>query len=46
MLEGRDVDVNEVVEWSHRGPTNAIVEDLKIINEKYEGEFSKFEILY
>lgn len=46
MLEGKDEDVNEVVEWSHRGPTNAVVEDLQIINEKYIGEFSKFEILY
>ena len=46
MLEGQDVDVSEVVEWSHRGPANAIVEDVKIINEKYKGEFSKFNILY
>jgi acylphosphatase len=46
MLEGKDVDVSEVVEWSHRGPTNAIVEDLQIINENYKGEFSNFDILY
>ena len=46
VLEGQDVDVSEVVEWSHRGPKNAIVEDIQIINEKYKGEFSKFDILY
>lgn len=46
LLEGQDVDVSEVVEWSHRGPTNAIVDDIQIINEKYKGEFSKFDILY
>ena len=46
MLEGQDVDVSEVVEWSHRGPPNAVVEDVQIINEKYKGEFSTFDILY
>ena len=46
LLEGQDVDVSEVIEWSHRGPTNAIVDDVQIINEKYKGEFSKFDILY
>lgn len=46
ILEGQDVDVSEVVEWSHRGPPNAVVEDVQIINEKYKGEFSTFDILY
>ncbi len=46
ILEGQDIDVSEVIEWSHRGPTNAIVDDIQIINEKYKGEFSKFDILY
>lgn len=45
VLEGNDTDVNEVVEWSHVGPVNAVVEDVQIINEKYRGEFSKFDIL-
>ena len=46
ILEGQNVDVSEVVEWSRRGPTNAIFEDVQIVIEKYKGEFSKFEILY
>ena len=46
ILEGQNVAVSEVVEWSHRGPTNAIVEDVQIVIEKYKGEFSKFDILY
>ena len=45
VLEGKDTDVNELVEWSHIGPVNAVVEDVQIINEKYRGEFSKFDIL-
>ena len=45
VLEGKDTDVNEVVEWSHVGPVNAVMEDVQIINEKYRAEFSKFDIL-
>jgi acylphosphatase len=44
VLEGKDTDVNSVIEWSQTGPTNAIVDDVEIINENYKGEFSKFEI--
>ena len=45
VLEGKDTDVNLVIEWSHTGPPNAIVDDVEIINENYMGNFSKFEIL-
>ena len=45
ILEGIDTDVNSVIEWSHTGPPNAIVDDVEIINENYVGKFSKFEIL-
>ena len=44
VLEGKDTDVNSVIEWSQTGPPNAIVDDVEIINENYKGEFSKFEI--
>jgi len=46
LLEGDDVNVSSVVEWCHGGPANALVEDLEIRNEKFKGEFSKFEVLY
>jgi len=45
VLEGQDSDVDSVIEWSHVGPSNAIVDNVEIINENYKGEFSKFEIL-
>jgi acylphosphatase len=45
VLEGIDTNVNSVIEWSHKGPTNAIVDNVEIINENYTGKFSKFEIL-
>ncbi|KAF6242262.1 acylphosphatase [Nitrosopumilus sp. b1] len=46
VLEGEDVDVSHVVEWCHAGPANARVEDIDIKNEKFSGEFKKFEVLY
>ena len=45
VLEGMDTDVNSVIEWSHKGPQNAVVDDVELIPENYKGEFSKFEIL-
>jgi acylphosphatase len=46
ILEGEDVNVSNVVEWCHAGPANARVEDIDIRNEKFKGEFTKFEVLY
>ncbi len=46
ILEGEDVDVSSIVEWCHAGPANARVEDIEIKNEKFKGEFSKFDVLY
>ena len=46
LLEGEDIDVSSLVEWCHAGSANARVEDIEIKNEKYKGEFSKFEVLY
>lgn len=46
VMEGKDIDVNHVVEWSHAGPANARVKDVVIRNEAVTGEFSGFEVLY
>lgn len=46
VLEGEESNVDAVVDWSHFGPAGAVVEDLKIIDEPYKGEFSNFEIHY
>ncbi len=46
LLEGDDLNVSILVEWCHGGSANARVEDIEIKNEKYSGEFSKFEVLY
>ena len=46
VLEGNTENVSRLVEWAHDGPANAIVEDVEIRNEKFIGEFSKFDVLY
>ena len=46
VLEGDEENVNILVEWCHGGPANARVEDVKIRNEKFINEFSKFDVLY
>jgi len=46
VLEGDEEKVSRLVEWSHGGPANARVEDVEIRNEKFAGEFSKFDVLY
>ena len=46
ILEGNEENVSRLVEWAHGGPANAIVEDVEIRNEKFTGEFSKFDVLY
>ena len=46
VLEGEEEKVSRLVEWAHGGPANARVEDVDIRNEKFNGEFSKFDVLY
>ena len=46
MLEGNNSNVDAVIEWAHFGPAGAVVDELKISEENYVGEFSKFEIRY
>ncbi|QDI88816.1 acylphosphatase [Candidatus Nitrosopumilus sp. SW] len=46
VLEGNEENVSRLVEWAHAGPANAIVGDVEIRNEKFSGEFSKFDVLY
>jgi len=46
VLEGAEEKVSRLVEWSHGGPANARVEDVQIHNEKFSGEFLKFDVLY
>ena len=46
VLEGNSSNVDAVIEWAHFGPAGAVVDELKITEENYVGEFSEFEIRY
>jgi acylphosphatase len=46
VMEGDIENISRLVEWSHGGPANARVEDVEIINEKFTGEFTQFDVLY
>jgi acylphosphatase len=46
ILEGNDSNIDAVIEWARFGPAGAVVDELKIIEENYIGEFSEFEIHY
>lgn len=44
LVEGNKKDVDNVVQWSKKGPENARVDDLKITYLHYEGKFDDFVI--
>jgi acylphosphatase len=46
VLEGNEMDVINVIKWSHIGSPNSKVENVDIKYEKYAGEFSEFKINY
>ena len=46
ILEGDDSNVDAVLEWARFGPAGAVVDEIKVEEEKYVGEFSDFEIRY
>ncbi len=46
VLEGEVEKIDLLIKWAHSGPANARVEDVEIHNEKFTGEFSKFDVLY
>jgi acylphosphatase len=46
LLEGSQLDVEQVIEWCHGGPANAKVVNVGVKYEKYVGEFKEFKINY
>ena len=45
-FEGDEAAVEKLVEWCHRGPSRAMVEQVIIERCDYRGEFASFEIRY
>jgi len=44
--EGRRPQLEQLVEYLHRGPAGAIVEDVEVEWGNYSGDFSDFAITY
>ena len=44
VCEGDKIDVNDVIEWCHVGPTTSRVDDVDVRFEKYTGKFASFTI--
>ena len=46
LLEGNGENISILTKWAHIGPANAIVENVEVHNEKFDNEFTKFDVLY
>ena len=46
VFEGERDKVEQMVKWAKKGPPGAIVNDLNVVWEEYQAEFSNFEIRY
>ncbi|MGP8153137.1 MAG: acylphosphatase [Smithella sp.] len=46
LLEGEDKSVNKMLEWCHKGPPAARVENVIVTEEPHTGEFNDFTIKY
>jgi acylphosphatase len=46
VFEGEKAQVEQMVKWAKSGPPGAIVNDLDLSWEEYQGEFGNFEIRY
>ncbi len=45
VIEGEKKALERVIEWAHRGPPLARVDEVKVKWDKYRGEFEDFSIL-
>jgi len=45
IFEGEKATINKLLEWCNIGPENAVVQNVEIVNEPYQNEFSNFQIL-
>lgn len=45
VMEGLEVDIDKMISWCKSGPKDALVTEVKIMNEEYKKEFSTFDIV-
>ena len=46
MVEGKDKSVDTVTQWCSLGPANSRIDDIKISQEEFLGEYENFEVRY
>jgi acylphosphatase len=46
VIEGEEDKVNAVIAWCRKGPSLSHVEDVKVYEETFSGEFKDFDITY
>ena len=46
LLEGDAQNVNSLVDWCHNGPANSRVDEIKIAQQDFLGQYSNFQVLY
>jgi acylphosphatase len=46
VFEGEDQKVRKMIVWCYKGPPSAVVEDVEVEWENYQGEFTSFSICY
>ena len=45
VLEGEEEMVKKVIEWCHKGPIGAVVENVNTAWQEYKGEFNSFTVI-
>jgi len=46
VFEGDQERVDQIIQWCHRGPSEARVKNVSVIWENYTGEFEDFYVTY
>lgn len=46
VFEGDEESVKKLIEWCHKGPSEAVVKNVKIDWERYKGEFKNFAVIH
>ncbi len=46
VFEGDRDRVDQIIQWCHRGPSEARVKNVSVTRENYTGEFDDFSVTY
>lgn len=45
IFEGEKANIDKLLSWCNKGPKDAIVKDIEIIQEQYKNEYTNFQII-